>query len=78
MLKCIFPNILIGMSIDGIGVNKISEVINKSPDAVRKKLSGDVEFDVAEAMKINEQLFPDIPFKELFRKYAPPDDQIAG
>lgn len=69
MLKCIFPIILNKMSLENISVKDIANVTGKSVDTIRKKLSGERTFDIDEAMAINENIFPDVPFKELFSKY---------
>lgn len=68
MIKCVFPEILNGMSLRGISVNKIADVAGKSPDTIRKKLSGDRAFDIEEGISISTNLFPDVPFKELFKR----------
>jgi len=57
------------MSLENISVKDIANVTGKSVDTIRKKLSGERTFDIDEAMAINENIFPDVPFKELFSKY---------
>lgn len=69
MLKCIYPVILQAMSVDGISIKRISNVIGKSEMTTRKKLSGKIAFDINEAMSLNEQIFPNVPFKMLFCRY---------
>lgn len=46
----------------------IADMLEESESKVANKLCGNDKFDINEAMTININLFPDVPFKELFSK----------
>ena len=47
---------------------KISSLIGVPPIICDLKLKGEIPFDINEAMIINNELFPGIPFKIVFHK----------
>lgn len=67
-MKCIFP--LIKASIDDklIAIEDFISVLGISEQELSRKLSGEESFDINEAMKINEDFYPNVPFKVLFAK----------
>lgn len=65
-LTCVFPVIKSAIDKGLVSVGTIADMLEKSEPYVAQKLSGENKFDINEAMIINNNLFPDIPFKELF------------
>ncbi len=61
-----FPIIRSAIDNGLISISKIADLLETSESSVKNKLSGNEAFDINEAMIINNTLFPDIPFKELF------------
>lgn len=61
-----FPIIKSAIDNGLISISKIADLLETSESSVKSKLSGNEVFDINEAMTINNELFPDIPFKELF------------
>ncbi|MGN0499221.1 MAG: hypothetical protein ACI4F6_09220 [Acutalibacteraceae bacterium] len=49
---------------------KISSLIDVPPLICELKLKGEIPFDINEAMTINNELFPGIPFKTVFNKLS--------
>lgn len=70
MLRCVFPFLLINLSIGKTSVKSIAKTIGRSENAVRKKLAGDTEFCIDEAMAIQERFFPDCEIKTIFEKVS--------
>lgn len=66
IMGCTFPYIRKALDNGEITVETIAEVIEEDIAVVTKKLRGEDEFDINEAMKININLFPEVPFKALF------------
>ena len=49
-----------------VTVETIADMLEESENKVANKLCGNDKFDINEAMTININFFPDVPFKELF------------
>ena len=67
MAKCIkvkFPSLKGEMAKRGISVSDLAEVLDSSEDSVRRRLRGDVEFDLTEIIKILDYF--QSTFEELF------------
>ncbi|MBQ5398244.1 MAG: hypothetical protein IIU14_02280 [Ruminococcus sp.] len=67
-MKCIFPLIKASIEEGNVSVGDFIVALNLSEDEVLMRLSGEKEFDINEAMNVNKQLFPDVPFEKLFSK----------
>lgn len=65
---CVFPIINSALDEGLITVETIADMLEESESKVANKLRGNDKFDINEAMTININLFPDVPFKELFSK----------
>jgi len=65
---CIFPIIKTALDNGKISVETIAETLDESEMYVVERLSGIDNFNINEAMTINNYLFPEIPFKILFSK----------
>lgn len=65
---CVFPIIKTALDNGVVSVDIIAETLKESESYVTKKLSGVDNFDINEAMTINNIFFPEIPFKVLFSK----------
>lgn len=65
---CVFPKINSALDEGLITVETIADMLEESESKVANKLCGNDKFDINEAMTININLFPDVPFKELFSK----------
>lgn len=63
---CKFP--VIKKSIDNgeLSIEELEKELDISEEKILKKLSGEEEFDINEAMTINNEFFKDVPFKKLF------------
>nr|DAY61049.1 MAG TPA: hypothetical protein [Caudoviricetes sp.] len=70
MLKTIYPYLVGQMAVRTITVKDIADCIDRNEDTTRKKIAGTTAFDINEAIKINECLFPDIPFKKLWEQVS--------
>lgn len=68
MLKTIYPYLVGQMAVRDITVRDIAACIGRNEDTTRKKIAGTTAFDINEAIKINECLFADIPFKKLWEQ----------
>lgn len=64
----IFPGLEKAMGESDVTINNIADVIDNDVLTVERKLKGELELDINDAMKINKNLFADIPFKKLFKK----------
>ncbi len=65
---CVFPTIKIALDNGLVSVDDIAETLKESESCVVNKLSGLDDFNINEAMTINTNFFPEVPFKELFSK----------
>ena len=54
------------MARNGVTRAQVAKVIGKSYNHVREKINGKYEFEYGEALKIQEELFPDVDLKYLF------------
>lgn len=70
MIKCIYPNLLAMMAEKNLSVSDIAEAIDRKPETVRKKLAGVNPFNINEALGIQENVFPEVPFKVLYSTKA--------
>ena len=78
-MNCVFP--LIKKAIEegnevaknalevNITVDDIAKSVGEDVVIIKEKLCGKEDFIINEAMTINVELFPDIPFKTLFSHY---------
>ena len=66
MVNCVFPLIKKAIEEGNITVEDIAKSVGEDVVSVRNKLSGEEDFFINEAMTINVELFPDVPFKILF------------
>ena len=67
-MDCVFPKLKMAMEDYNVTINNIADIIENDVPTVEQKLKGELELDINDAMKINTNLFADIPFKELFKK----------
>lgn len=67
---CAFPVIKSAIDDGRVSLQYIAEILDEDINTVKKKLCGKDIFDINEAMTINNEIFPDIPFKELFSPTA--------
>ncbi len=51
-----------------VSIEDISRLLNLEYNVIVAKLSGEDDFDINEAMMINKNLLPDIPFEKLFSR----------
>ena len=65
---CVFPVIRIAIDKGLISVDDIAKTLKESESYIIDRLSGIDDFDINEAMTINNSFFSDVPFKELFSK----------
>ena len=65
-MNCVFPLIKKAIEEGNITVEDIAKSVGEDVVSVRNKLSGEEDFIINEAMTINVELFPDVPFKILF------------
>ena len=65
---CVFPIIKDALDNGMISIDTIADTLDESESYVTKRLSGLDNFDINEAMAINNYFFPEIPFKTLFSK----------
>jgi hypothetical protein len=77
-LTCIFPIIKDAMDNGTISVDTIALLINNDKFSTINKLCGNENFDINEAMTINLELFPDIPFKKLFSPCRLSGNNVVG
>lgn len=61
-----YKNLLAEMARAGVTRAQVAKVIGKSYNHVREKINGKYEFEYGEALKIQEELFPDVDLKYLF------------
>ena len=64
----IYPFIVEKIENGKLTKERISKLIDVSPLICDLKLKGEIPFDINEAMTINNELFPGIPFKIVFSK----------
>lgn len=67
-MNCIFPLIKEALDEGNITVEDIAKSVDEDVHSIRNKLSGKEDFIINEAMTINLELFPNIPFKMLFSR----------
>ena len=65
---CVFPIIKEAIDEGDITIMDIAGVLQVNEGYVSERLEGACNFDINEAMRINVHLFPEIPFKKLFKK----------
>ena len=65
-LRNIFPGLRAKMSYANEDVNDLANLLDKSDDSVRRRLSGRAEFELTEIKRLIEHY--DISFEELFEK----------
>ncbi len=65
---CVFPVIDKAIKNGTVSINIIAKTLEKSEKYIENRLSGKAEFNIDEAITINMVLFPDIPFKTLFKE----------
>ena len=63
-----YRNLVAEMARRGVARKQIAEAIGGSYNHVREKINGKYEFEYGEALKIQEQFFPDIDLKYLFER----------
>lgn len=63
---CEFPIIQSAIDNGSVSLQLIADILEEDVNTIERKLCGKDIFDINEAMTINNQLFPEIPFKELF------------
>lgn len=67
-LRYVYPFIVEKIEKGQLTKEKISNLIGVPPLICDLKLKGEIPFDINEAMTINNELFPGIPFKIVFNK----------
>lgn len=65
-MNCVFPLIKKAIEEGNITVEDIAKSVDEDVVIIKNKLSGKDDFIINEAMTINMELFPDVPFKTLF------------
>lgn len=75
-MNCVFPLIKKSIEEGNITVDDIAKLVGEDVVIINNKLSGKEDFIINEAMTINMELFPDIPFKNLFSHNNP--DWVSG
>ncbi len=70
-MNCVFPLIKKSIEEGNITVDDIAKLVGEDVVIINNKLSGKEDFIINEAMTINMELFPDIPFKNLFSHNNP-------
>ncbi len=65
-MNCVFPLIKRAIEEGNITVDDIAKLVDEDVVIIKNKLSGKEDFIINEAMTINMELFPDVPFKTLF------------
>lgn len=68
-MNCVFPLIKKAIEEGNITVDDIAKSVGEDVVIIKEKLCGKEDFIINEAMTINVELFPDIPFKTLFSHY---------
>lgn len=72
-MNCVFPLIKKAIEEGNITVDDIAKSVGEDVVIIvviiKEKLCGKEDFIINEAMTINMELFPDIPFKTLFSHY---------
>lgn len=68
-MNCVFPLIKKAIEEVNITVDDIAKSVGEDVVIIKEKLCGKEDFIINEAMTINVELFPDIPFKTLFSHY---------
>lgn len=66
-MRCIYSTIRLALVSGRVTVSEIATIVNEDIGVVEEKLSGLSEFDINEAMTINNELFPGMPFEKLFK-----------
>lgn len=62
----VFPIINSALENGVVSVKSIATLLDNDEFIILDKLCGNNSFDINEAMTINNELFPDVPFKRLF------------
>lgn len=63
---CKFPVIKKAIDNGELSIKELEKELGVSEEKIMKKLCGELEFDINEAMTINKVFFKDVPFKKLF------------
>lgn len=66
VMNCGFPLIQSAIDTGSVSIQLIAEILEEDVNTIERKLCGKDYFDINEAMTINNELFPEIPFKDLF------------
>lgn len=64
----VYPYIIDAIQKGKVTKERICDLIDVSPLIFELKLKDEIPFDINEAMTINNELFPGIPFKKVFKK----------
>lgn len=75
-MNCVFPLIKKAIEEGNITVDDIAKSVGEDVVIIKEKLCGKEDFIINEAMTINMELFPDIPFKTFFHIIKPISCQV--
>lgn len=67
-MKCSYPIIRTAIEDGSVTVKEMATLLDEEVEVINQKLCGADDFDINEAMVLNTELFPEVPFKELFTK----------